>query len=231
MITRKPYPMEIPFKILSEKPYVDASATVVDSTLGAWTEVGARTKILESVMGDYSYIVNDGSIAYAAIGKFCSIAAHTCINPGNHPLERSCLHHFTYRSRQYGFGPDDESFFDWRRSHDVRIGNDVWIGHGAVILAGVTIGTGAAVGAGAVVSKDVAEFTVVAGVPAAPIRERFPSEIQKTLLEIAWWDWPRQKLLSALDDFRGLSGEEFALKYCCDSSEEPATTLAGEYAG
>jgi hypothetical protein len=36
-------------------------------------------------MGDYSYILEGGNIAYADIGKFCSIAAHVRINPGNHP--------------------------------------------------------------------------------------------------------------------------------------------------
>jgi phosphonate metabolism protein (transferase hexapeptide repeat family) len=182
-------------------------------------------------MGDYSYIVNDGDIAYATIGKFCSIASHTRINPGNHPLERACLHHFTYRSRQYGFGPEDESFFDWRRSHDVCIGHDVWIGHGAVILPGVTIGTGAVVGAGAVVSKDVADFTVVAGVPAIPTRERFSKEVQEALLDIAWWDWPRKKLRYALDDFRRLGGREFAHKYHGERSHKPAVARSKAYDG
>lgn len=52
----------------------------------------------------------------------------------------------------------------------VHIGNDVWVGSNATILAGATIGDGAIVAAGAVVTKDVAPLTVVAGVPAKPIR-------------------------------------------------------------
>ncbi len=47
-----------------------------------------------------------------------------------------------------------------------------WIGVGSTILQGVTIGRGAVVCAGAVVSKDVPEYTVVAGVPAQPIGTR-----------------------------------------------------------
>jgi phosphonate metabolism protein (transferase hexapeptide repeat family) len=168
---------------------------------------------MESVMGDYSYVVNDSQIIYADIGKFCSFASHTRINPGNHPLEKAVLHHFTYRSYQFGFGEDDEDFFDWRRSKKVRIGHDVWLGHGAVILPGVTIGIGAAVGAGAVVSKDVPPYTIVAGVPAKPIRERFSKEIQAGMFEISWWDWPRNELQSALEDFRELSAEAFVEKY------------------
>ncbi len=52
----------------------------------------------------------------------------------------------------------------------VHIGKDVWVGSNATILAGVTIGDGAIVAAGAVVTKDVAPLTVVAGIPAKPIR-------------------------------------------------------------
>ncbi|THF73696.1 acyltransferase [Cohnella fermenti] len=52
----------------------------------------------------------------------------------------------------------------------VIIGDHVWIGCRATILKGVTIGAGAVVAAGAVVSKDVPARTLVAGVPARPIR-------------------------------------------------------------
>lgn len=53
----------------------------------------------------------------------------------------------------------------------IHIGDRVWIGSNATILPGVTIGDGAIVAAGAVVSHDVPENTIVAGVPAAIIRE------------------------------------------------------------
>jgi acetyltransferase-like isoleucine patch superfamily enzyme len=46
----------------------------------------------------------------------------------------------------------------------------VWIGAGAVVLPGVTIGRGAVVAAGAVVTAPVEPYTVVAGVPARPIK-------------------------------------------------------------
>ena len=51
----------------------------------------------------------------------------------------------------------------------MRIHDDVWIGANALILPGVTVGEGAIVAGGAVVSKDVAPFTIVGGVPAMPI--------------------------------------------------------------
>ena len=200
-------------KALSAEPTVHPTAEIRDSQLGAWTEVGARACLTETVLGDYSYVCKDSDVIYTEIGKFCSIAAHCRINPGNHPLDRAALHHFTYRARLFEMGEDNDAFFDWRRGYRVVLGHDVWVGHGAIILPGVTIGTGAAVAAGAVVSKDVAPFTVVTGVPARPLRPRFPADIQERLLAIAWWDWPRARLEAALDDFRALDAAAFAAKY------------------
>jgi acetyltransferase-like isoleucine patch superfamily enzyme len=57
------------------------------------------------------------------------------------------------------------------RSAPVHIGSEVWIGRNALILPGVQIGEGAVVAAGAIVSHDVPPRTLVAGVPARPIRE------------------------------------------------------------
>lgn len=54
----------------------------------------------------------------------------------------------------------------------IRIENDVWIGSNVTVLGGVTIGHGAVIGAGAVVTKDVASYTVVGGVPASQIGVR-----------------------------------------------------------
>ena len=201
-------------KILGLEAVVDPTAKVERSTLGRYTEIGARTKFTESTLGDYSYVVNDGDVIYTTIGKFCSIAAMVRINPGNHPMHRATQAHFTYRSSAYFEGEtDDTEFFNWRRSTPVTIGHDVWIGHGAVILAGRSVGTGAVIAAGAVVTKDVAPYTIVAGVGAKMVKRRFPEKLADALQELAWWDWDHERLRQALPDFRALGAEGFVEKY------------------
>ena len=120
----------------------------------------------------------------------------------------------SYRSSAYFEGEaDDTEFFNWRRSTPVTIGHDVWIGHGAVILAGRSVGTGAVIAAGAVVTKDVAPYTIVAGVGAKVVKRRFPEKLADALQELAWWDWDHERLRQALPDFRALGAEGFVEKY------------------
>ncbi len=201
-------------KKLGLEPVIDPTAKVGKATLGRYTEIGARTIFVESTLGDYSYVVNDANVIYTTIGKFCSIAAMTRINPGNHPMQRASQSHFSYRSSAYfDDAEDDAAFFDWRRAHAVTIGHDVWIGHGAIVLAGRSIGTGAVVAGGAVVTRDVPAYTIVAGNPARPIRQRFPGNISDRLQSLAWWDWEHKRLRAALDDFRTLPVEDFLARH------------------
>ena len=210
-------------KQLSLSPHIHPTARVQQCRLGRYTEVGPRTRLQESEMDDYSYIVNDGNVIHSRIGKFCSIAAMVRINPGNHPMHRAAQHHFTYRSRQFGMGEDDAEVFRDRRNRPVVIGHDVWIGHGAVVLPGVRIGTGAVVGAGAVVSKDVAPYTLVAGVPAKVIRRRFSRDIEQALLRIQWWHWSHEQLQQALSDFRNPDIRVFIDKYGRNENGRPSS--------
>jgi len=201
-------------KTLSTEPTIDPTASVRESKLGAYTEVGARTILLEVAMDDYSYVVNDAQITYTTIGKFCSIAAMTRINPGNHPMHRATQAHFTYRASAYFPGEADEAdFFEWRRRHHVHIGHDVWIGHGAIVLPGRSVGTGAVVAAGAIVTKDVPAHTIVAGNPARTIKRRFSEAVTNRLAALARWDWDHETLRRALPDFRKLAVENFLAKY------------------
>jgi phosphonate metabolism protein (transferase hexapeptide repeat family) len=206
-------------KALAIEPTVDATAKLQDVKFGIYCEVGARTILLDVEMGDYSYVVNDAQMTYTTIGKFCSIAAMTRINPGNHPMHRATQAHFTYRASAYFPGEaDDAEFFAWRKSHRVHIGHDVWIGHGAIVLPGRRVGNGAVIAGGAVVTKDVPDYTVVAGNPARPIRRRFPEGIADRLVRLTWWDWDHDALRMALPDFRKLTIEDFLDKYEAQSA-------------
>jgi hypothetical protein len=214
-------------KTLSRTPLVDPSASLTEVTLGAYTEVGARTTLLEVELGDYSYVVNDSDIAYTTIGKFTSIAAMTRINPGNHPMERASQSHFSYRASAYFEGErDEEAFFAWRRAQHVTIGHDVWIGHAAIVLPGRTIGNGAVIGAGSVVTKDIPAYAVAVGNPARVVRKRFADDIAARLERLSWWDWPHKLLHAALADFRGLSAAQFLDKY--EQHEDRAAVTAAE---
>jgi hypothetical protein len=201
-------------KLSEHTPLIHPSAELRETTLGRYTEVEARSRLNEVELGDYSYVMEDCSIWCATIGKFANIAAAVRINATNHPTWRATLHHFTYRAGNYFEGASDEAeFFDWRRSNRVKIGHDVWIGHGATLLPGVTVGNGAVVGAGAVVSRDVAPYTIVGGVPARLIRDRFDADLGERMNQLAWWDWSHHQLFEALQDFRTLSASEFVRRY------------------
>lgn len=96
---------------------------------------------------------------------------------------------------------------------DIVIGNDVWIGYEAVILAGVTIGDGAIIGTRALVTRDVAPYTIVGGVPARELRLRFPEETIAELLTLKWWDWPIELIQSNIAALQ--SGDIRRLKAAC----------------
>ena len=63
---------------------------------------------------------------------------------------------------------------------DVHIGEDVWVGCNVTILKGVNIGKGCIIAAGAVVTKSILPYSIVGGIPAKIIKQRFtPEEIEK----------------------------------------------------
>ncbi len=196
---------------LGIKPYVSPNAIIKDSSFGRYTEIGSFANISDSIMDDYSYVSEYTQITNTKIGKFSNIASQVRINPGFHPYEMPCQHHFLYRQEMYGFGEDDKVFFNYREVQKVEIGHDTWIGHGAVIMPGVKIGNGAIVGANAVVTKDVPAYAIVAGVSSKILKYRFSKDIIKKVEEIAWWNWTHEEIANRITDLKDI--REFIYKY------------------
>lgn len=148
----------------------------------------------------YHYPVNRDRLV---IGKFCSIAcgAKFLFNSANHALGALSTYPFPLFYEAWGLDRGDVASA-WDNKGDIVACNDVWIGYEAVILAGVTLGDGAVVAARAVVTRDVAPYTIVGGVPAKPIRRRFDEETTSALLDLKWWDWPAERIAQNLGAIR-----------------------------
>ena len=201
-------------RLKADAPFIHPDCEVTDVSFGRYVELGRGSRLAHSHMGDYSYCDRFADIANATVGKFSNIAAYVRIGATDHPMEKASLHHFHYRSADYfDDAADDDAWFDHRRTRRTVIGHDTWLGHGAQVRPDVTIGHGAVVAGGAIVTKDVAPYTIVAGIPAVPLCARYAPGIADRISAIAWWDWPHDRLRAALDDFRTLSAEAFLEKY------------------
>lgn len=192
------------------EPRIHSTAELKACKLGRYASIGERVVLREVNVGDFSYFERHAEAIYTTIGKFCSIAANSRINALEHPIERITQHKLSYRPNEYfRWLGVDAAFRARRQAKAVGIGNDVWIGHGAVIMPEISIGNGAIIGANSVVTRDVPAYTIVAGVPAKPLRMRFPSEIAARIESLAWWDWPPEKLAKAVPDMQALPIEHF----------------------
>lgn len=190
--------------------FIDESVRMRETDVGQHCEILEHSYLEYSTLGDFSYVGEHCTVADAQIGRFSAIANQVRIGAPNHPMERASQHRFTYCPEYYDASAmRDHGFFSRRRAASVIIGNDVWIGHGVIVLPGITVGNGAVLAAGAVVTKDVAPYTVVGGVPAKPIRVRFTPAIAARLQKIAWWNWPLEKLMAHLADFQSPDIEQF----------------------
>jgi len=89
------------------------------------------------------------------IGARTMFGPHVSLYSGCHPLDPELRNGLR--------GPE--------MGKEIRIGEDCWIGGSAILLPGVKVGRGSVVGAGSVVTKDVPEYTVVAGTPAKKIKD------------------------------------------------------------
>lgn len=172
-------------------------------------------------IGDYSYFTHSGKPEDTAailapylfpgvrerlvIGKFVQIArgVYFITSSANHPMTGFTTYPFRI------FKPETFGYKDLPVK-DTVVGHDVWIGHDAAIMPGVHIGAGAIIGARAVVAKNVPPYAVVGGNPAKVIRMRYTDDVISELLELAWWDWPIEKIEANLEALT--SGDLAALK-------------------
>jgi acetyltransferase-like isoleucine patch superfamily enzyme len=114
------------------------------------------------IMGAYGYIGPNANIpADVSIGKYVMIGPDLMITGNDHLYNK----------------PGTAIIFSGRpMSKETIIDDDVWIGSRVTIMRGVKIGRGSIVGASSLVTKDVASYTIVGGVPAREIKKRFTNE-------------------------------------------------------
>jgi UDP-2-acetamido-3-amino-2,3-dideoxy-glucuronate N-acetyltransferase len=122
----------------------------------------------------------------AVIGRNCKVSSHTFVCEGVTLEDGVFIGHgvmFTNDLYPRAVTADGglQTEADWQVVPTL-VKNGASIGSNATIKAGITIGEGALIGAGAVVTRDVAPHTIVAGVPARPVRavpsNSIPSHIE-----------------------------------------------------
>lgn len=169
--------------------------------------IGDETSFKNSRLGYQSYVGHNSVVDNTVIGKYSCISHNVVVVQGCHPTSKFVSIHPAFFSTNYKHSYVKNDLFIEYKYIDPKekiaciIGNDVWIGFGALIMSGVTIGDGAIVASGAVVTKDIEPYTIVAGVPAKPIRKRFSSNQIDALLSFKWWNKTEEWIKNNLDNF------------------------------
>lgn len=196
--------------ILYENVTIGDFALIDDCIFENNVMIQRRDYISGTYIGRYSNIGLDTKIRMSDIGQFVSVSWNCSIGGPNHDYDNVSTCILDRKSADYYLKDkryDDKVLVhapDYLKNSSCIIGNDVWIGANASVLRNVKIGDGAIVAAGAVVTKDVEPYTVVAGIPAKPIKNRFDDETICRLLKIKWWDFPENVIQ---DNFKLLNSK------------------------
>ncbi|MGW2830932.1 acyltransferase [Streptomyces sp. NPDC001286] len=150
--------------------------------LGGDTVIGERCYVAESAavfpdrlrLGDDSYIAAHAYVTgELTTGTDCTLNPFTTVR-GTVALGAGVRigAHTSLLGFNHSMAPDRPVFRQPHTSRGIKVGDDVWIGSHVVVVDGVTIGDHCVIGAGAVVTKDLPAWTVAAGNPARPLRDR-----------------------------------------------------------
>lgn len=169
-------------------------------------KVGNNSNVKSSFIGYGTYIGKECDLSFSKIGRFCSIGNNVKVIAGDHPIyDYVSTHPIFYTDMLKKEGLYLKGYKDRNTSknlneningggYTIEIGSDVWIGTNVSILGGVKIGNGAVIGTGAVVVKNVEPYSVVVGVPAKKIKERFTKEEISYLEKLKWWNKDKEWL-------------------------------------
>jgi acetyltransferase-like isoleucine patch superfamily enzyme len=153
--------------------------------------------VRHSRIGRYSIVGPFSSLFKVHVAPYCGIAERVTVGALPHWPELPTTHVFPLNA-EFGLCEDRP----WPEAPTTTMGADSWIGAAAVVRSSVRIGSGAIVAAGAVVTKDVADYEIVAGVPARRVRMRFSDDMIERLLSLRWWDWPPAFIRDTVDLFQ-----------------------------
>ena len=211
-------------RIIARKNHVIIQGSTdirINNNWGGKNIVGENTLISRSSVGFATYIGSNCRLDMVSIGKYCAIGSNVCIISATHPTKQFVSIHPAFYStrKQAGFSYVEENLFEEikfvnRGKQSVIIENDVWIGDNVSILGGVTIHNGAIIGTGAVVTRDVLPYTIVGGVPAKKIGQRFEKKQIEWLINYKWWEKPEEWIVAHKADF--LSIDQFIKNTCED---------------
>jgi virginiamycin A acetyltransferase len=193
-----PHPMEAAPRVGFLKPLVTAENVEIGEYTYYDDPKGPEHFYEKCVLYHYPFIGD-----WLRIGKFCALAhgVRFIMNGANHAMGGFSTYPFNIFGAGWEQGFD---FSDWSKENrgDTTVEHDVWIGADVTVMPGVRIGSGAIVATASVVVSDVPPYAIVGGNPAQVIKRRFDGATIQALLEIAWWDWPAEKITRNLDALR-----------------------------
>lgn len=165
-------------RVLVDKDAVLEIGKKVEFRRNLEIRVHGRAKIIieDNVRIDRGVRILAANNAVIRIGKGTRIGLYTVFNGGDSITigEKVLISGFVYlQTSMHGFASKGISVQEQGYEHaPVELKDDVWLGTHVVIMPGITLEKGVVVGSNAVVTKSVEAYSVIAGIPAKPIKQR-----------------------------------------------------------